>query len=149
MKLSILDQSPVRVGGEPRQALQETLELAQIAEQLGYHRFWVSEHHNTTSLAGSAPEVLLAAIGAHTGSIRIGSGGVMLPHYSAFKVAETFSLLTTLYPGRVDLGSVGRRVRIWRPRACWQPMGAPNLNSFLRWSKICADFSITARTGPA
>ena len=107
MKLSILDQSPVRVGDEPRQALLETLELAAIAEKLGYHRFWVSEHHNTTSLAGSAPEVLLAAIGAHTDSIRIGSGGVMLPHYSAFKVAETFSLLSTLYPDRIDLG-VGR-----------------------------------------
>ncbi|MEM7126337.1 MAG: LLM class flavin-dependent oxidoreductase [Chloroflexota bacterium] len=107
MKLSILDQSPVRVGDSPRQALQETLQLAQHVEALGYHRFWVSEHHNTTLLAGSAPEVLLAAIGAATSQIRIGSGGVMLPHYSAFKVAESFSLLSNLYPGRIDLG-VGR-----------------------------------------
>ncbi|MEZ4861412.1 MAG: LLM class flavin-dependent oxidoreductase [Caldilineaceae bacterium] len=107
MKLSILDQSPVREGGTSQQALRETLTLAQRAEALGYHRFWVSEHHNTSSLAGSAPEVLLAAVGAATTSIRIGSGGVMLPHYSAFKVAETFSLLSNLYPGRIDLG-VGR-----------------------------------------
>lgn len=107
MKLSILDQSPIRVGGTARQALQETLQLAQLAERLGYFRFWVSEHHNTTSLAGSAPEVLLAALGAATQTIRIGSGGVMLPHYSAFKVAETFSLLSNLYPDRIDLG-IGR-----------------------------------------
>ncbi|MCB9150156.1 MAG: LLM class flavin-dependent oxidoreductase [Caldilineaceae bacterium] len=107
MRLSILDQSPIRQGGTAQQALQETLQLAQHVEALGYHRFWVSEHHNTTSLAGSAPEVLLAAVGAATQRIRIGSGGVMLPHYSAFKVAETFSLLSNLYPGRIDLG-VGR-----------------------------------------
>lgn len=107
MKLSILDQSPIRDGGTSQQALQETLTLARTAEALGYHRFWVSEHHNTEALAGSAPEVLLAAIGAATERIRIGSGGVMLPHYSAFKVAETFSLLTNLYPGRIDLG-IGR-----------------------------------------
>ena len=107
MNLSILDQSPIRSGGTPQQALQETLTLAKHAESLGYHRFWVSEHHNSTMLAGSAPEVLLAAIGAGTERIRIGSGGVMLPHYSAFKVAETFSLLANLYPDRVDLG-VGR-----------------------------------------
>lgn len=107
MKLSILDQSPIRVGGTAQQALQETLQLAKHTEALGYHRFWVSEHHNTTSLAGSSPEVLLAAIGAATDTIRIGSGGVMLPHYSAFKIAENFSLLSNLYPGRVDVG-VGR-----------------------------------------
>ena len=107
MNLSILDQSPIRAGGTARQALQETLTLARRAEEWGYHRFWVSEHHNTEALAGSAPEVLLAAVGAATSHIRIGSGGVMLPHYSAFKVAETFSLLSNLYPGRIDLG-VGR-----------------------------------------
>ncbi len=107
MKVSILDQSPIRKGGTARQALQETLTLAKKAEEWGYYRFWVSEHHNTEALAGSAPEVLLAAIGAATNHIRIGSGGVMLPHYSAFKVAETFSLLANLYPGRIDLG-IGR-----------------------------------------
>ena len=107
MKLSILDQSPVRKGGTAQDALQETLALAKLAEKLGYSRFWVSEHHNTNTLAGSAPEVLLAAIGAATDTLRIGSGGIMLPHYSAFKVAETFSMLATLYPGRIDLG-IGR-----------------------------------------
>ncbi|MEM7112586.1 MAG: LLM class flavin-dependent oxidoreductase [Chloroflexota bacterium] len=107
MKLSILDQSPIRNGGTPHQALQETIQLAQIAESLGYHRFWVSEHHNTNTLAGTAPEVLLAALGAATKTIRLGSGGVMLPHYSAFKVAEAFSVLATLYPERIDLG-IGR-----------------------------------------
>ena len=81
--------------------------MARWCEQLGYKRFWVSEHHAFPSVAGSAPEVLLAAIGAATRSIRIGSGGIMLPHYSAYKVAEVFSLLANLYPGRVDLG-IGR-----------------------------------------
>ncbi|MFT5193184.1 MAG: luciferase family oxidoreductase group 1 [Cellvibrionaceae bacterium] len=107
MKLSILDQSPIRKGGTAQDALQETLELARVAEKLGYNRFWISEHHNTNTLAGSAPEVLLAAIGAATSTLRIGSGGIMLPHYSAFKVAETFSMLATLYPDRIDLG-IGR-----------------------------------------
>ncbi|GAA4371357.1 LLM class flavin-dependent oxidoreductase [Hymenobacter saemangeumensis] len=104
IRLSILDQSPIRPGATPRQALQETLALAQLAERLGYTRFWVSEHHNTHTLAGSAPEVLLAHLGSHTRHIRLGSGGVMLPHYSALKVAESFRLLETLFPGRIDLG---------------------------------------------
>ncbi|UOQ64627.1 LLM class flavin-dependent oxidoreductase [Hymenobacter volaticus] len=105
--LSVLDQSPVRQGGSARQALQETIELARLADRLGYTRFWVSEHHNTGTLAGSAPEVLLARLGAETKRIRLGSGGVMLPHYSALKVAESFRLLEALYPGRIDLG-IGR-----------------------------------------
>ncbi len=104
LRLSVLDQSPVRPGATARQALLETTELAQLADRLGYTRFWVSEHHNTTTLAGSAPEVLLAHLGAHTQRIRLGSGGVMLPHYSALKVAESFKLLEALYPGRIDLG---------------------------------------------
>lgn len=107
MKISILDQSPVKQGGSAEQALAETLELARLGDALGYHRFWVSEHHSTAAYAGSAPEVLLAAIGAQTGRIRLGTGGIMLPHYSAFKVAEVGSLLATLFPGRVDLG-IGR-----------------------------------------
>jgi len=105
--LSVLDQSPVREGGTSTDALQETIRLAQHVEKLCYTRFWVSEHHSTSSLAGSAPEVLLAAIGAATQSIRIGSGGVMLPHFSPHKVAENFAVLGSLYPGRIDLG-VGR-----------------------------------------
>jgi luciferase family oxidoreductase group 1 len=104
LRLSVLDQSPVRPGATARQALLETTALAQLADRLGYTRFWVSEHHNTTTLAGSAPEVLLAHLGAHTERIRLGSGGVMLPHYSALKVAESFKLLEALHPGRIDLG---------------------------------------------
>jgi luciferase family oxidoreductase group 1 len=107
LKLSVLDQSLARTPEDASTALQETLSMAQWCEQLGYIRFWVSEHHAFPSVAGSAPEVLLAAIGAATKRIRIGSGGIMLPHYSAYKVAEVFSLLSNLYPGRVDLG-IGR-----------------------------------------
>jgi len=105
--LSVLDQSPVRSGGTPAQALAETMELARWCEELGYHRFWVSEHHAMDGLAGVAPEVLLARLGVETRHIRLGSGGIMLPHYSPYKVAEAFKLLETLYPGRLDLG-VGR-----------------------------------------
>ena len=107
MKLSVLDQSLARSADQASIALHETIAMATWCEQLGYERFWVSEHHAFPAVAGSAPEVLLAAIGAATSTIRIGSGGIMLPHYSAYKVAETFSLLANLYPGRVDLG-VGR-----------------------------------------
>jgi luciferase family oxidoreductase group 1 len=104
IRLSVLDQSPIRPGATPRQALLETVELAQLADRLGYHRFWVSEHHNTNTLAGSTPEVLIAHLGSQTQRLRLGSGGVMLPHYSALKVAENFRLLETLFPGRIDLG---------------------------------------------
>jgi len=107
MKFSVLDQSPMRSGGTAADALRETIELAQITERLGYHRFWVAEHHGSASFAGSSPEVLISAIAAHTSRIRVGSGGVMLMHYSPLKVAENFRLLETLYPGRIDLG-VGR-----------------------------------------
>jgi luciferase family oxidoreductase group 1 len=107
MQLSVLDQSLTRSADQAAEALGETIAMAQWCEQLGYRRFWVSEHHAFPAVAGSAPEVLLAAIGAATSTIRIGSGGIMLPHYSAYKVAEVFSLLANLYPGRIDLG-VGR-----------------------------------------
>jgi len=107
MKLSVLDQSLARSPDEVPQALQETLQMAAWCEQLGYHRFWVSEHHAFPSVAGSAPEVLIAALGAATSTIRLGSGGIMLPHYSPYKIAEVFSLLANLYPDRIDLG-VGR-----------------------------------------
>lgn len=105
--LGVLDQSPISAGATAGEALQQTLELARTADRLGYARYWVAEHHNTTGLAGPAPEVLVASIAATTRSIRVGSGGVMLPHYSALKVAETFKLLETLHPGRIDLG-IGR-----------------------------------------
>ena len=105
--LSVLDQSLARSADQAGVALRETIEMAQWCEQHEYKRFWVSEHHAFSAVAGSAPEVLLAAIGAATERIRIGSGGIMLPHYSAYKVAEVFSLLANLYPERVDLG-IGR-----------------------------------------
>lgn len=107
LKLGILDQSPILKGATPREALLQTLELASEAERLGYSRFWVSEHHDAPGLAGSSPEVLIAAIGAHTSTIRIGAAGVLLPHYSPYKVAENFRVLEGLYPGRIDLG-IGR-----------------------------------------
>lgn len=102
--LSILDKSPIAQGETAMSALSETISMAKRSEALGYRRFWVAEHHGTTELASSAPEVLIAWILANTSSIRVGSGGVMLQHYSPFKVAETFNLLSSLAPGRVDLG---------------------------------------------
>ena len=107
VRLNVLDQSPVPEGSTPAQALANSIELAKHVERLGYHRFWMSEHHAMELLACTAPEVLLARIGAETSRIRIGSGGIMLPHYSAYKVAEVFRTLHALYPGRVDLG-IGR-----------------------------------------
>lgn len=103
-KLGILDQSPVFPGISSVHALQQTIRLAQQAEEWGYTRFWVSEHHDTEKLAGSSPEILISHLLARTNSIRIGSGGVMLQHYSPYKIAENFHLLSTLAPGRVDLG---------------------------------------------
>ncbi|WP_240420889.1 LLM class flavin-dependent oxidoreductase [Paenibacillus periandrae] len=105
--LSILDKSPIAENETAAQALQHTLELVQAAERLGYHRFWVSEHHDMDSFACPSPEVLIAYLLARTEHIRIGSGGVMLQHYSPYKVAENFNLLSCLAPGRVDLG-IGR-----------------------------------------
>jgi len=107
MRLSILDQS-IAIAGRPHGAsIRDTLDLAVHAEQLGYHRFWLAEHHNHATIVGTAPEILMAAIAARTTRIRLGSAGVMLPHYSAFKVAEQFRVLDALAPGRIDLG-VGR-----------------------------------------
>lgn len=103
-KLSILDQSPIIPGTTASDALQQTVKLAQKAEEWGYTRFWVSEHHHTDQLAGSSPEVLISYILPLTSSIRVGSGGVMLQHYSPYKVAENFHVLSNLAPGRVDLG---------------------------------------------
>ena len=107
LSYSILDQSPISEGSSPQEALKQTAVLAQKAEQWGYTRFWVSEHHDATTLAGSSPEVLIAHLGAVTNTIRLGSGGVMLPHYAPFKIAENFKLLEALYPDRIDAG-VGR-----------------------------------------
>jgi luciferase family oxidoreductase group 1 len=107
IKLSALDQSVAAMGRSQADAIRQTLELGPWCESLGYHRFWVSEHHSHPSIVGSAPEVLLAALAARTSRIRLGSAGVMLPHYSAYKVAEQFRVLDALAPGRLDLG-VGR-----------------------------------------
>jgi len=104
MKLSVLDHSHVNEGRTVRDALNETVILAQETEKMGYNRFWVSEHHGSQALASSSPEVLIAHIAAHTESIRVGSGGIMLPHYSSYKVAENFKLLEALHPGRIDVG---------------------------------------------
>lgn len=104
MKLSVLDQTPIRKGSDAHDALQESIELARLTDKLGYTRYWISEHHNTIMLAGAAPEVFLARLGVETKRIRLGSGGIMLPNHSALKVAENFRLLEALYPGRVDLG---------------------------------------------
>lgn len=107
IKLSVLDQSPISDGSTATQAFSHTVTLAQEVEKLGYTRFWVSEHHNSVSLAGSSPEILISHIAAKTERMRVGSGGVMLPHYSPYKVAENFRVLEALYPNRIDLG-VGR-----------------------------------------
>ncbi|MBI1224369.1 MAG: MsnO8 family LLM class oxidoreductase [Bacteroidetes bacterium] len=106
-RLSILDQSIIRKGSTAKDAINETIETARMAERLGFHRFWVSEHHNSPMIAGSAPEVLMVKLADETEQLRIGSGGIMLPNHSAYKVAENFRLLETMFPGRIDLG-IGR-----------------------------------------
>jgi luciferase family oxidoreductase group 1 len=107
LTLSVLDQSPIRSGRTPADAIQETLQLAMAADRLGYRRYWLAEHHSSEGLAGSSPEILIGQVAARTSQIRVGSGGVMLSHYSSLKVAENFRLLETLFPGRIDLG-IGR-----------------------------------------
>jgi luciferase family oxidoreductase group 1 len=104
VRLNVLDQSPIKSGGTASEAIGETIGLAQAAEKLGYKRYWLAEHHGTQGLAGCAPEILVDRIASCTSHIRVGSGGVMLNHYSPLKVAETFSLLSTMYPDRIDLG---------------------------------------------
>lgn len=123
LRLSVLDQSPVAEGSVPADALQNSIALAKRVDDLGYTRFWMSEHHAMDLLACTAPEIMLARIGAETKRIRIGSGGIMLPHYTALKVAEVFRTLYGLYPGRVDLG-IGRA-----------PGGGPSESLALRRSR--------------
>src|SRR3954470_19647789 len=106
-RLSVLDQSPISEGSTGPDALRQTVALAQLADALGYHRYWLAEHHGGAMLAGPSPEALIGPVAQATRRIRVGSGGVMLPHYSPFKVAETFSVLAGLFPGRIDLG-IGR-----------------------------------------
>lgn len=107
MRLSILDQSPISSNQSAQEALYESLRLAQEGEKLGYTRYWIAEHHDIPGLACSAPEVMLSYIGANTKNIRIGSGAVLLPYYRPYKVAETYNMLATLFPNRIDIG-IGR-----------------------------------------
>ena len=107
LELSVVDQSPVRVGESAGQALRDTIALAVEVEKLGYRTYWLAEHHRLPNFAGTSPEILIGQVAAHTNSIRVGSGGIMLSHYSALKVAENFRMLGSLYPGRIDLG-IGR-----------------------------------------
>lgn len=104
LKINILDQSPIAAGSTAGQALRNSIDLAMLADDLGYHRYWVAEHHATLALACGSPEVLIGPIAQATRNIRVGSGGIMLPHYSPVKVAESFSMLSALYPNRIDLG---------------------------------------------
>src|SRR6201994_4762695 len=107
MLVSVLDQTPISEGSSGAEALANTLDLARLTDGLGYHRYWVAEHQGGPMLAGPSPEALIGPIASATERIRVGSGGVMLPHYSPFKVAETFSVLSGLFPERIDLG-IGR-----------------------------------------
>jgi luciferase family oxidoreductase group 1 len=104
LRVSVLDQTPVPEGTASAVALRNSIDLAKHAEALGFHRYWVAEHHGSPMIAGPSPEVLIAAIASATSHIRVGSGGVMLPHYSPLKVAENFSVLAGLFPNRIDLG---------------------------------------------
>ncbi len=140
MRLSVLDQSMIVSGRSPAASIRETVELARLCDTLGYHRFWVSEHHSSDSIAGSAPEVLLAALAMVTTRIRLGSAGVMLPHYSALKVAEQFRVLEALAPGRVDLGlgrapgSDGRTAFALNPNAAEAANAFPaQLRDLMAW----------------
>jgi luciferase family oxidoreductase group 1 len=123
LRLSVLDQSTIVSGRSPDTSIRESIALAQHCEALGYHRYWCAEHHNSDSQAGTAPEILIAAIAATTKHIRVGSAGVMLPHYSALKVAEQFRVLDAIAPGRIDLGlgrapgSDGRTAYALNPQA--------------------------------
>jgi luciferase family oxidoreductase group 1 len=107
LRLSVLDQSPIPEGSSAGDALRNTLDLARTADRLGYSRYWLAEHHGTPGLACASPEVMIGPVASVTTNLRVGSGGIMLPHYSPLKVAETFSMLSGLFPGRIDLG-IGR-----------------------------------------
>lgn len=123
IKLNVLDQSPVIEGISPKDAVKQTVELAKLAEELGYYRYWVAEHHNSRSFASASPEILISYIANQTKTIRVGSGGVLISHYSPLKIAEQFNMLQCLYPGRIDLG-IGRA-----------PGGDMNITKALRTSR--------------
>ena len=131
MRLSVLDQSPIRSGGTAIDAIRETIQLAQAADRLGYERYWLAEHHSSGGLASATPEILIAEVAAKTEHIRVGSGGVMLPHYSPLKVAESFRMLEALHPNRIDLG-VGRAPGSDRltAHALASGLGRPGIDAF-------------------
>ncbi|TAJ30682.1 MAG: LLM class flavin-dependent oxidoreductase [Reyranella sp.] len=139
-RLSVLDQS-IAISGRPHgQSIRNTVALAEHCEALGYERFWVSEHHNHPTIVGTAPEIVMAAIAARTNSIRIGSAGIMLPHYSPFKVAEVFRVLDALAPGRIDMGlgrapgSDGRTAYALNPAANERPEHFPaDVRDLIAW----------------
>ena len=140
LRLSVLEQSIATVGRPNETAIFNALELAKHCESLGYARFWVSEHHNHPTIVGTAPEILIAAIATSTKSIRVGSAGIMLPHYSAFKVAEQFRVLDALAPGRIDLGlgrapgSDGRTAFALNPLANERPAQFPaDVRDLMAW----------------
>jgi len=105
MRLSVLDQGPVTKGNSQSDALQKAVELAVVAEELGYERIWMAEHHNTNAYVSSAPEITVSYIAAKTNRIRVGTGGTMVMHYSPYKIAEVFKTLSALAPGRIDFGA--------------------------------------------
>src|SRR5581483_2478085 len=140
MRLSVLDQSIAIAGRPHEESIRNTIALAQHCEALGYDRFWVSEHHSNDTIVGTAPEILLAAIAMVTGRIRIGSAGIMLPHYSPFKVAEQFRVLDAIAPGRIDLGlgrapgSDGRTAFALNPLANERPAHFPSdVRDLIAW----------------
>ena len=140
LRLSVLDQSIAVVDRPHGAAIRDTIALAQLAEELGYDRFWLSEHHSNETIVGTAPEILIGAIAAVTRSIRVGSGGVMLPHYSAFKVAEQFRVLDAIAPGRIDMGlgrapgSDGRTAFALNPLADQRPAQFPaDVRDLMAW----------------
>ena len=104
IKLSVLDQTPIRKGSNANESLQESIALAKLTDELGYSRYWLSEHHNSQTLATGSPEIMIARLGAETKNIRLGSGGMMMPNHSTLRVAENFRVLEALYPNRIDLG---------------------------------------------
>ncbi len=145
MRLSVLDQSPIRKDGNAADAVAETIALARACDRLGYHRYWLAEHHNSNSFAGSCPEILIGRVASETHGIRVGSGGVMLTHYSPLKIAEQFRMLEVLNPGRIDLG-LGRapaRTRE-RPRRC-RPARRAGASTRSRARSICCASSSTTR----
>ncbi len=151
LRLSVLDQSVSIAGSSEDAAIRDTLDLAVHCERLGYSRFWVSEHHGLPTIVGSAPEILMAAIAARTSRIRIGSAGVMLPHYSALKVAEQFRVLEALAPGRIDLGvgrapgSDMRTARALNPNAAMAADAFPEqVRDLQQWTSAGTHAGITA-----